>query len=109
MSTKYYALVELPGETRDDPGALVRVVRDGDGMRWEILLADGTWDDRSAALCGITMMPEGDAKILTDAQAEKLIKSVPWKNLRTGLRPPYPRADGSVRADATPAPDNRSA
>lgn len=85
MATTYYALIGLPGESPSNAGGLVRRREEDGGLWYEILLGDGTWEDRPS-LCRIRMNPDGDTVVLDTATAEALIERWPPSNLRSGLK-----------------------
>jgi hypothetical protein len=89
-ATRYYVLTRHEsGETIDNPGALVRRVVDDTGLRFEILLGDGTWEDRTPSLIWITMHPtHDDATRITSSDAAALIRRWPPSKLRPGFKAP---------------------
>jgi hypothetical protein len=89
--TTYWALVDLPGETPDDPGGLVRRVKwvtdDGKAaVRYEILVGD-RWEDRTPSLVWVTMNPTHGNAIRIDAAAARRVEAVwPTLHARRALR-----------------------
>lgn len=96
---------EAVGETRSDPGAIVRrVVSDVDDdkatVRYEVLTTHG-WEDRTPQFVWLTMEPtHGNADQLTEDEATSAIARWPGPHARHGFR----RSRSPDEPQGTPIP-----